>query len=173
MVRFLLACTPLLLVAAQPPAFAQSSDSGNSTKKCEPKKKKRSLFGNIAGGIAGSVASGALGRAGSVGSLVGLSVPVSSLISEGIARLLDCKEQVQAAKATEEAVRGGVGTTSSWQSESRPGVTGRSTVTAQTARADGGSCMTVNDVVIVNGEETTVAKTMCRAPRPYGCTLHA
>jgi hypothetical protein len=29
--------------------------------------------------------------------------------------------------------------------------------------ADGSTCMTVTDVVIVDGEETTVPKKMCRA----------
>ena len=29
--------------------------------------------------------------------------------------------------------------------------------------ADGGQCLTVTDVVIVDGEETTVPKKMCRA----------
>ena len=65
--------------------------------------------------------------------------------------------------ATDEAVRGGVGTEVSWQSDSRPNVSGKSKVVGQEASADGGQCMTVNDVVIVNGEETTVPKRMCRA----------
>ena len=60
----------------------------------------------------------------------------------------------------EEAERGGVGTTASWESESRPGVRGSSTVTAQ--QSDG--CMTVTDVVIVDGEETRAPKQMCRRP---------
>jgi hypothetical protein len=167
MFRLLLACAPLLLVTAQPPAFAQ--DGSDSTSKCEKKKKKRSMFGSIAGSIAGE----ALGRTGVPSSVAGLGFPVSSLISEGIAKLLDCKEQVQAATATQEAVRGGVGTTSTWESESREGVSGSSTVTGQTARADGSSCMTVNDVVIVSGEETTVAKTMCRSPGSSGYVLQA
>jgi hypothetical protein len=33
--------------------------------------------------------------------------------------------------------------------------------------------LTVRDVVIVNGEETTVPKTMCRAPGASGYTLAA
>ena len=88
-------------------------------------------------------------------------------------RKLNCKEQVQAATATNEATRGGVGTSSSWTSDTRQDVSGRSTVMAQNNRSDGASCMTVNDVVIVEGEETTVAKTMCRAPGASGYTLAA
>jgi hypothetical protein len=170
MFRALLFCAPLLIVTAPPPAFAKSPSNGDPVAKCEPKKKKRGgLFGSVAGTIAGT----ALGRAGVPTGVAGIGLPVSSLITAGIARLLDCKEQVQAANATEEAVRGGVGTTSSWESETRPGVSGSSTVVAQNAAAGGGSCMTVNDVVIVGGEETTVAKTMCRAPGASGYTLAA
>ena len=39
-----------------------------------------------------------------------------------------------------------------------------STVRDQRASADGGSCMLITDVVIVDGEETTVDKRMCRKP---------
>ena len=52
---------------------------------------------------------------------------------------------------------------SSGPANSRANVTGRSKVTAQQQLADGGTCMTVTDVVIVDGEETTVPKKMCRA----------
>ena len=44
-----------------------------------------------------------------------------------------------------------------------PKVSRRSKVTAQEQLADGATCMTVTDVVIVDGEETTVPKRMCRA----------
>ena len=171
MYRFLLAAAPLLLISVQVPteASAQNNDT-RVGKKCEPKKKKSGgMFGSIAGSIAGQ----ALGRAGVPGTFAGLVFPVSSLITDAIASKLNCKEQVQAAKATTEATRGGVGTTSTWTSENREGVQGSSTVTAQNNRADGASCMSVNDVVIVNGEETTVSKTMCRAPGASGYTLAA
>jgi hypothetical protein len=42
-------------------------------------------------------------------------------------------------------------------------VSGKSKVTAEEKLADGGQCLTVTDVVIVDGEETTVPKKMCRA----------
>jgi hypothetical protein len=47
-------------------------------------------------------------------------------------------------------------------------VSGKSTVTGEEKLADGGQCMTVNDVVIVDGEETTVPKKMCRAAGASG-----
>ena len=83
-------------------------------------------------------------------------------------KLLDCKEQKQAANATNEAIRGGVGTEVRWQSESRQNVSGASKVTAEQQLADGGQCMTVTDVVIIDGEETTVPKRMCRAKGASG-----
>lgn len=160
--RYLFACIPLLLLSVQPAVFAKErkSDSAETTK-CQPKKKKRGgMFGAIAGGIANS----ALGVAGVPTGIGMLALPVGSLLTDAIIRKLDCKEQVKAATATDTAVRGGVGTTSTWASDTRPGVKGSSTVRDQRAFADGGSCMLITDVVIVEGEETTVDKRMCRKP---------
>ncbi|HEX6375030.1 MAG TPA: hypothetical protein VFZ91_04860 [Allosphingosinicella sp.] len=161
MYRLLFACVPILLLSAQPAAFAKAPEGSSQGKKCQPKKKRGGgMFGAIAGGIANT----ALGRAGVPTGVVGVSLPVGSLLTDAILRKLDCKEQVQAATATDTAVRGGVGTTSSWESETRPGVRGSSTARDQRASADGGSCMLITDVVIVDGEETTVDKKMCRKP---------
>ena len=54
------------------------------------------------------------------------------------------------------------------RSTCRANVSGVSKVTASEQLADGGSCMTVTDVVIVDGEETTVPKRMCRAKGASG-----
>ena len=99
------------------------------------------------------------------GSAANIIAPVGSMLGDAIMNMLDCREQEQAAGATEEAVRGGnVGDTASWRSETmRPGVTGTSTVTAVDA-SGGDDCVTVTDVVIVDGEETTAPKRMCRRP---------
>ena len=76
-----------------------------------------------------------------------------------------------------------------WQSETRPNVTGTSTVTAvetpanasrtstvvaaeapaealptAAAPAETSPCLTVTDVIIVDGEETRAPKRMCRRP---------
>src|SRR5688572_6773187 len=75
------------------------------------KKARRSIFGGIAGSIAGNV----LGRSGVPTSVVGVYLPVGSLLSDAILKLLDCKEQQQAAKATNEALRGGVGSEVAWK----------------------------------------------------------
>ncbi|MEO7825614.1 MAG: hypothetical protein ABIR60_00600 [Allosphingosinicella sp.] len=163
MSRFLFACIPLLLLSVQPTAaYAKNKQDGAAeTTKCQAKKKKSGgMFGAIAGGIANS----ALGVAGVPTGIGMFSLPVGSLLTDAIIRKLDCKEQVKAATATDTAVRGGVGTTSTWASDTRPGVKGSSTARAQRASADGGSCMLITDVVIVDGEETTVDKKMCRKP---------
>jgi hypothetical protein len=168
--RYLFACVPLLLFSAQPAVYAKERSADSAGHKCQPKKKKSGgMFGAIAGGIAGS----ALGGWGAPAAVGLLALPVGSLLTDAILKKLDCKEQVQAATATDTAVRGGVGTTSTWESETRPGVSGSSTVVAQNSASGGGSCMDVNDVVIVNGEETTVSKRMCRAPGASGYTLAA
>lgn len=159
--RYLFAFVPLLLLSVQPPVYAKERGSDSVGQKCTPKKKKSGgMFGAIAGGIAGS----ALGGWGAPAAVGMLALPVGSLLTDAIIKKLDCKEQVQAATATDTAVRGGVGTTSTWESDTRPGVRGSSTARDQRASADGGSCMLITDVVIVDGEETTVDKKMCRKP---------
>jgi hypothetical protein len=171
MYRFMLAFASLLFLAVQAPTAVEAKhrDASQPGQKCEKPKKRGGFMRSLAGSIAGS----ALGSVGVPSGIAGLAFPVSSLLTDAITRKLNCKEQVQAATATTAATRGGVGTTSTWASDTRPDVTGSSTVLAQNNRSDGSSCMAVNDVVIVNGEETTVSKNMCRAPGASGYTLAA
>ncbi|HEU0311400.1 MAG TPA: hypothetical protein VFR36_09305 [Sphingomicrobium sp.] len=175
---FIPAAIAIATLAAQPAqahllGASQNESATPATKQqcqqTEAKKKRNSLFGAIAGSIAGS----ALGSAGAGSTIVGLAVPVGSLLSSAIIEKLDCKEQVQAAEATNSAVRGGVGTSSAWTSETRANVSGTSTVTGEDKLADGTSCVTVTDVVIVDGEETTALKRMCRKPGESGYALAA
>ncbi len=167
MLRPLLVSAALLLVppATIAPLSSAAAAEKKKAERCEDesgaKKRKKSMFGSVLGGIASSAIGGHVGG-------LGYALPVASLLSDAIIELLDCKEQKQAAAATDEAVRGGVGTTSTWESESRPGVKGSSTVSAEEKLADGGHCLTVTDVVIVDGEETTVPKRMCRQPGKSG-----
>lgn len=166
MIRVLLVSASLLLmpVAAATPLHAKEKPAAGKCEEGKAKKRRNSLFGNVVGNVASNV----VGRTGlgTVGGVV--SLPTSALLSEAILKLLDCKEQKQAAEATNEAIRGGVGTTSSWESESRAGVKGSSSVTGQDRLADGQQCMTVSDVVIVDGEETRAQKRMCRKPGESG-----
>lgn len=165
MLRALLAAALLTgpAMTVVPIAAAVAAEPSTRCADTPQKKAKRSLFGGIAGGLAG----GFLGRSG-MGSVAMIALPVGSMLSDAIIKLLDCKEQQQAAKATDDAIRGGVGSEVAWKSESRPNVTGKSKVTASQQLADGGQCMTVTDVVIVDGEETTVPKRMCRAKGASG-----
>ncbi len=145
--------------------------------------------GGALGGIAGVVGGRNLGNVARIG-VAAVAVPVGALIGDAIASRLDCREQEQAAQATEQAVEGGVGTTITWQSETRPGVSGTTTVTAveappapatrapstpatapaataealPNAPAETSPCLTVTDVIIVDGEETRAPKRMCRRP---------
>jgi len=175
MIRAFLASASLILLPVASPAAAQqqgASAQGGSGSACKQNTKRRrgsSMLGSVLGGMA----SGALGgRLGGVAAYIPFNT-VATLLTDAIACKLDEREQKQAAGATEEAVRGGVGTKSTWTSSSRQGVSGSSTVLAQTQTAGGGTCMDVNDVIIVNGEETTVSKRMCRAPGSSGYTLSA
>ena len=110
---------------------AESSATTEQCQQSESRKQRNSLFGAIAGSIAGS----ALGSAGASGAMIGLAVPIGTLMTTEILSKLDCKEQVQAAKATDNAVRGGVGTSSAWTSETRANVSGSSTVTGEETQA--------------------------------------
>lgn len=146
---------------------AQSADSG-----CETGKKK-STAGRIFGGLL-------RGAAQSAASSVGISswVPigeVAGVLTDAIACRLDPEEQKQAADATLQATRSleegaadatpvEVGSSAEWTSNTREDVSGRSTVTAREASADGADCIVVTDVVIVKGEETKADKRMCRPP---------
>ncbi len=143
-------------------ALAQSERPAVNNTNCQEQRTERRRRGRAIGGILGGAAGMFGGQLGGVAGAVTTMLPVGELLGEAIASMLDCQEQQKAATATEEAVRGGVGTTVNWTSESRPGVTGSSTVTAAATEADGSACMTVTDVVIVDGEETRAPKRMCR-----------
>lgn len=166
MFRALLLAAPLLLVPVPMPgaapldgaAVAQSRSGEN----CEQQNRRNRGRGRGIGGFLGGLAGG---RLGPVGNVVSSVLPVGSLLGEAVAGLLDCREQRQAANATEEATRGEVGTTATWRSETRANVSGSSTVTAAEPPAGGGDqCLIVTDVVIIDGEETRAPKRMCKRP---------
>jgi len=161
MYRALLLAAPLLLIPVSLPftavdgAAAAQSRTGETCQRNEGRRRGGSALGSIGRGILGRVGGGAAAN---------VIMPMGSMLGDAIMNMLDCREQERAATATEEAVRGGnVGDSASWTSESRPGVSGSSTVTA-VDRGGGDDCMTVTDVVIVDGEETSAPKRMCRRP---------
>ena len=162
MLRVVIMAAMLLTVPATP-AVSAVQDTAQGENQCADtpvKKAKRSIFGSVVGDLTGGI----LGRAGGLSSHL---APVSSIVTDELMKLLDCKEQRQAATATTEAIRGGVGTEVKWQSQSRQNVSGSSKVTGEQELADGRHCMTVTDVVIIDGEETTVPKRMCRGEGGY------
>lgn len=143
---------------------ASTRPPANASADCEQRQQRSRRTGRAIGGAIGGIAGGLAGRNGNrvVGLVAGAAI--GTVLGDVISRLLDCEEQVQAADATERAVAGGVGTTESWSSDTRPGVSGSSTVLALEADPGGGQCMTVSDVVIIDGEETRAPKRMCRRP---------
>lgn len=152
-------------LAAQPVAAFQfggilggrSSSSSDDTNHCDTA--GESAGRSIIGGLLGSAA-----RSIGIPTFVPSAQFADTLATE-IACRLSPEEQEKAAEATAEVTRSGeIGSTAEWTSDTRDGVRGRSTVTGRSQRAGGGDCLQVTDVVIVDGEETTVPKTMCRVP---------
>jgi surface antigen len=165
MFRPLLLAASLLAipVAVSIPAPGDSAGATQSRtgEDCRQRRDTRRQRGRGIGGFLGSAIGGRLGGAAG---LVNNLLPVGELLGDAIASMLDCDEQQKAASATEEAVRGGVGTSASWESTTRSGVTGSSTVIAADSNTVEGECMTVTDIVIIDGEETRAPKRMCRRP---------
>lgn len=150
-----LLAAPLLIVPVAANAAAQSS---SNQERCQPEQSSRRSAGRS---MLGGLARGMMGRMGGVAAM---AIPAAEVLGDAIMNMLDCREQEKAVEATNEAVRGGVGTTVNWTSETRPGVTGSSVATGEQRMADGTHCMTVTDIVIVDGQETRAPKRMCRAP---------
>ncbi|MEA3012653.1 MAG: hypothetical protein QOD42_1198 [Sphingomonadales bacterium] len=167
MFRALFLAAPLMLVplaASAPTAKAAAgAEQSRTGEQCQRRNQGRRRGGAVLGAIGRNV----LGRVGG-GAAANLVAPMGSMLGDAVMRLLDCDEQQQAATATEQATervdREGVGASASWRSETRPGVAGSSTVTAVEARAPDGECLTITDIVIVDGQETTAPKRMCRRP---------
>lgn len=163
LIVLLVVLAPVALSPAVTAASAKSADRARPAQNCQQQNQRGRRRARGIGGFLGGVAGGIIGGPVNV---VNSVLPVGSLLGEAVASLLDCREQQQAAAATEEATRGGVGATSTWQSETRPHVSGSSTVTAAepVVASSGQQCLTVTDVVIIEGEETRAPKRMCRTP---------
>lgn len=155
---------PVLPAAASSAAMVQSTVGSRN---CEPTP-ARSTRRSILGGIGRAIADRVVGS-NPVTNTIGGYIPARTMLTDAFVDILDCDEQQKAARATDEVTTRaevqGVGASSAWRSESRPGVSGTSTVTAvDTPGAGGRRCMTVRDVVIVDGEETSMPKRVCRTP---------
>ncbi len=165
----------LALATVSVPAAAQLGGLFNSGKRGAEKADScgEGKKGDKGRGILGGVLGGAVDElARSAGLPSFLPVPeFSDQLSESIACRLDPEEQKQAAEATlavtrtdDTAAQPAVGATAAWTSTSRENVSGTSTVTGRETVGGQADCITVTDVVIIEGEETRAEKRMCRAP---------
>ncbi len=172
----LLACS----MAVQPVAAMQfggifgggrSSNNSSSDNPCETR--EPSIGRTILGRALGRATNEVTGGMGVVGTFVPRA-EVAGVLTDAIACQLDPDEQEKAADATIRATRSErVGATETWESETRPGVRGSSTIASREETAGGTTCMNVNNVIIVDGEETRVTNRMCRAPGESRYTLAA
>lgn len=157
------------LLAPAFPAAAQTAQGCEAPRANSGRSIGRSILGRAVGDLVGR----ATGNLGYAARFVP-SAEVADTMTEAIACRLDPQEQRQAADATIEATRGEeVGSSSSWTSSSRANVHGTSTVAARDDGPDGSRCMLVDDIIIVNGEETRAQKRMCRVPPSPRYTLAA
>lgn len=173
--RLALTLGALALAANALPASAQfggilsggkrGADKADACGKGKKGDKGRGIIGGMLGGAVDQLA-----RSANLPSFV--PVPeFSDQITESIACKLDPEEQKQAAEATlavtrtdDAAAQPEVGASAQWTSASRENVSGTSTVTGRDTAAGGKrDCITVTDVVIIEGEETRAEKRMCRA----------
>ena len=163
---------PAAIIMPAGPALAQSS--GDASNGCETAPRRRGIGRSILGSVVGA----ATGRA--LGNLARFipSAAVADTLTNAIACRLDEPEQLKAKDATLEATRSEqVGTQVQWQSETRADVRGSSTIVARddapAGQPSGSRCMMIDDVIIVNGEETVSQKRMCRVPPETRYTLAA
>lgn len=134
----------------------KSKKKKKSGGKCKKSRGRGRLLGAIFGGLAGKAAG--LNNAQSL-----LASGLGAMIVGEIACQLDDKEKEKAAEATQTVTKvEKVGATAKWQSPTRSGVSGSSTVTALNTQPSGRKCLTITDVAFVDGEETRVSKQMCR-----------
>ncbi len=157
------ACALLAMTAAPAPVEAQTANG------CEaPRNAGRSIGRSILGRVIGDVAGRATNSLGYAARFVPSS-EVADTLTDAIACRLDEGEQMKAKEATIEATRSEqVGSSVSWTSDTRANVSGTTTIAsrddAPAGRPAGSRCMVVDDIIIVNGEETRAQKRMCRVP---------
>ena len=155
---------PRAPAAAAAPAAAQDEDSpAAALTACERRAQGRLRVWDRLGDAAISATRGIGHFVGASEGSVASVLRFGHSLSERVQRQLNCHEQQQAEVATARAINGGVGTTSRWRSDTRANVSGSSTVVAADP-TPAGACLTVTDVIIVDGEETRAPKRMCRRP---------
>lgn len=143
----------------------RGADKADTCGKGKKGDKGRGVLGGVLGGAVSDLARGVR-----LPSFVPMP-EFSDQLTQSIACRLDPEEQKQAAAATLDATRTGeagsapeIGSSAAWTSNTREDVRGTSTVTSRQASSGDLDCITVTDVVIIQGEETRADKRMCRAP---------
>ena len=168
----------------------KSSTAETTTNGC-PEGKKKSVGASIMGSMAGSMANRVGGRFASFVPLPEFATILTNAIACKLDQK-EQKQAADATLAVtrgdEKTGDVAVGQTAEWTSSSRKDVKGKSTIVAVeqvpaapaanpgkgagkgggkdkgTQLASASQCITVSDVVIVAGEETTASKRMCKAP---------
>ena len=181
-------------------SFGSKKSSTQTTATGCPEGKKKSVGASILGSMAGSVANRVGGR---FASFVPIPEFASILTNAIACKLDEKEQKQAAdatlavTRGDDTTGTVAVGQTAEWTSSSRKNVTGKSTIVAveqlpaapaaspgkgkgKGGNKDGGTqlasasqCITVSDVVIVAGEETTASKRMCKAPGQARYTLMA
>ena len=178
----------------------KSSSTDTSTTNGCPEGKKKSAGASILGSMAGSMANRVGGRFASFVPMPEFATILTNAIackldSKEQKQAADATLAVTRGDEATGAVA--VGQTAEWSSSSRKDVKGKSTIVAVEASpalpaanpgkgkgkgadkdkgtqlASASTCITVSDVVIVAGEETTASKRMCKAPGQARYTLMA
>ena len=164
----------LAALVLSPPALALPKAAGPAApvaEECRPSKIQR-LDALIGGHRFAKFVDTRIGRAGMAA--WDRANRLGGKLTGAIVRKLSPGEQRQADAASTIAVCEGIpGREIRWTSASRAGVSGTSTVTALDSDARLGRCITIRDIVIVEGEETRTARRMCRAPGASGYRLAA
>lgn len=169
--RLAAACACLAMALAVPLPLAPMQAAAQSANGCEAPQQRsggRGIGRSILGRVLGDATSRVTSNLGYAARFVP-SAEVADTLTDAIACRLDEQEQLKAKDATLEATRSEeVGASASWTSDTRANVSGTSTIVARddapAGQPAGTRCMLVDDVIIVNGEETVQQKRMCRVP---------
>ena len=183
-------------------SLGKKSSTAETTSNGCPEGKKKSVGASILGSMAGSMANRVGGRFASFVPMPEFATILTNAIackldSKEQKQAADATLAVTRGDDTTGTVA--VGQTAEWTSSSRKDVKGKSTIVAVeqvpaapaaspgkgkgkdvgksskggTQLASASQCITVSDVVIVAGEETTASKRMCKAPGQARYTLMA
>ncbi len=130
--------------------------------------------GSATGGTIGGAAGAYVGRevGGEHGAVIGAAAgaALGSLIGGEIGRQLDEQDRQLASAATAQALEGGVGSTSTWESENNPGVSGGTEIVSRSQNASGAQCSLANERAVIRGREVTQKQEYCKGSEGWIAT---